>query len=269
LIEDVVAADPKKFSAEFPRGEVYLWIPTDEPACIRQMCADGIALLSIPERQNLANLKNRLIADRFLLGRVLMRRVLAGYLGEEPAALTLRNSANGKPELADRTETPLSFNLSHSAADVVLAVARTSAIGVDIEGKGRAHAAHRIARRFFSDVEINDLETLGADAPERALQLWSLKESIVKANGETVWDGLSKTSLAIEGHRIDWPASRNASDATWHLAGGTFRDTRFLAVAVKSTGAKSDKPLRFRTYRLGTEAYEIPGFEPEISTWIG
>ena len=254
------------FPAELSQGDVHLWVPPAEPACIQRMCADGIALLSIEERQHLTSLENRQNADRFLLGRVLMRRVLARYLGEEPAALTLRHSANGKPELVDRPNTPLSFNLSHSAADVVLAVARESAIGVDIEDKGRAHAAHRIARRFFSGDEINGLEALGADAAQRALQLWSLKESIVKANGETVWDGLSKTTLAIDGRRIEWTASRNGNNATWHLAGGTFRGTYFLAVAVRSMDAKPNKTLAFRTYRLGSEANELPRFEPEIST---
>ena len=252
--------------ASLPLGEVHLWFLPDGPACVETMCADGIALLSLPEKQHFAGMKHRPMAIRFLLGRLLMRRVLARYLGEEPAALAFRYNANGKPELDGLPATHLSFNLSHSASDVVLAVARTSAIGVDIESMHRADAAHRISQRFFSKSEMRDLEALGAAAPERALMLWALKESIVKANGDTVWDGLAKISLAIEDRRIEWPSSHKSDGSTWHLAGGAFRGNCVLAFAVKSSGDQTGEPLVCKTYRLGEDTVEIYGFEPEFST---
>ncbi len=266
LIEVSVVAKSQDLPATLPPGEVHLWCLPDDPACVGSICTDGIALLSLPEKQHFADMTHRPMAKRFLQGRLLMRRVLARYLGEEPTALAFRYNANGKPELDGLPATPLSFNLSHSASDVVLAVARTSAIGVDIESMHRADAAHRISQRFFSKSEIRDLEALGAEAPERALMLWALKESIVKANGDTVWDGLAKISLAIEGRRIDWPSSHNSDGSTWRLAGGPFRGKCFLAFAVKSSGDQTGESLVFQTYRLGKDTVEIFGFEPEFST---
>ncbi len=261
-----MVAHSQDLPTTLPLGEVHLWVSPDEPACIGSMCADGIALLSLPEKQHFADMKHRPVAKRFLQGRLLMRRVLARYLGEEPAALAFRYNANGKPELDRAPATPLSFNLSHSASDVVLAVARTTAIGVDIESMHRADAAHRISQRFFSESEMRDLEALGAAAPERALMLWALKESIVKANGDTVWDGLAKISLAIEDRRIEWPSSHKSDGSTWHLAGGPFRGNCVLAFAVKSSGDQTGEPLVCQTYQLGKDTVELYGFEPQFRT---
>ena len=81
-----------------------------------------------------------------------------------------------------------------------------------------------------------------------------------------MWDGLDKISLAIEDRRIDWPSSRNSDGSAWQLAGGAFRGSRFLAVAVKSSIGKTGEPLVFKTYRLGKDAVESPNFEPEFSS---
>ena len=51
---------------------------------------------------------------------------------------------------------------------------------------------------LFYPIFIEQLESLGTGAAAHALMLWSLKESIVKAKGETVWDGLTGGSLTIQ-----------------------------------------------------------------------
>ena len=143
-----------------------------------------------------------------------------------------------------------------------MAANQDSDIGIDLEAVDRADAAHRISQRFFSKSEIRDLAALGPRAPERALMLWALTESIVKANGETVWDGLAKISLAIEGRRIHWSPMEHRDNPNLQLAAGAFRDNGFLALALKSS-----IPCVFRTYRFGFEPVEELGFEPEFSTY--
>ena len=261
-----MVAKSQELPAALPLGEVHLWISSDQLPSAESVCDDGVDLLSHSEIRHLDDIKNRQMAKRYLRGRLLMRRVLAQYLGEEPAALAFHYNANGKPELDGLTEIPLSFNLSHSATDVVLAVASSSAIGVDLESMDRADAAHRISQRFFSKNEIRDLEALGAAAPERALMLWALKESIVKANGDTVWDGLAKISLTIKGQQIGWSRSPNSDGGAWRLAGGAFRGKFLLAFAVKSSGNQTGEPLVFRTHRFGNDTEDSNGFKPKFST---
>lgn len=248
------------------RGDVHLWLLPVEPAGIEQMRADGAGLLSPGETQRLDGMKHHLAADRFLLGRVLLRRVLARYLDADPASIVFEYNANGKPELAAPPSLPLSFNLSHSASEIVVAVSGAPALGIDIETLDRADAAYRIAQRFFSAGEIRSLAALDAKAPARALMLWALKESVVKANGDSVWDGLAKISLAIEDNRIDPALPENGDDPNWQLAAGVFLGTCLLAVAVGSSGGRTNPPLVFRTWRLGDDSAEESGFEPEFRT---
>ena len=252
--------------AALPSGEVHLWFLTDALPYVGRICSEGFTLLSPDEKKRFIDMKNRRAAKWFLLGRILLRRVLAQYLDEDPAALAFHHNANGKPELQSPSAIDISFNLSHSASDIVLAVTRAPAIGVDLEALGRADAAYRISQRFFSKNEIQQLELLGTKAPDRALVLWALKESIVKANGDTVWDGLEKISLVIDGRRIHWPSRGEESSTSWQLAGGPFRENFFLAFAVKASSYQPSHSLVFHTYRLGNDQKEENGFAPEFTT---
>jgi phosphopantetheinyl transferase len=200
------------------------------------------------------------------LGRILLRRVLARYLGEDPADLDFQYNANGKPELANPFALNISFSLSNSGSEIVLAVTSALAIGVDLETVDRAGAALRISQMFFSASEIQHLESVGTKASVHALILWSLKESIVKANGETVWDGLARLPLAIEGHRIYWPSAQHTGSPHWQLVAGGFGQNCVLAFAVKSLGDQTGRPLVFRTYRFGAGTEDHNGFVPEFST---
>ncbi|NKB58319.1 MAG: 4'-phosphopantetheinyl transferase superfamily protein [Alphaproteobacteria bacterium] len=226
------------------------------------MRTDGIALLSPSERQRYGDMKHPTPADRFLLGRVLLRRVLAQYLDTDPAALLFRFNDNGKPELANPTSSGVSFSLSHSGKDIVLAVARAAAIGVDLEALDRAAAAYRISQRFFSLPERQHIETLGEERTTRALFLWALKESIVKARGDTVWDGLEGISLVIDGNRIDWLPPTDMGEAAWKLAAGVFCENFVLALAVNLPNSQASRELGVRAYRFGQDTIEELSFEP-------
>ena len=121
----------------------------DQQAGIKKMRADGIAILTTDEKQRHDRMKHRLAADRFILGRILLRRVLARYLGEDPTDLKFRYGANGKPDLVNSFGMKLSFNLSNSASEIVVAVTSAPAIGIDLETMDRAGAAHRISQQIF------------------------------------------------------------------------------------------------------------------------
>ncbi len=203
-------------------------------------------------------------ADRFLLGRVLLRRVIGGYLKIDPLALALRENINGKPELATPSTTPFSFNLSHAGAKAVLAVTRASTVGVDFVSMDRADTIRRISKQFFSASERQYLDALGDARASYALKLWALKESVVKAKGLTVWDGLENLSFVIESSRIDGKFLQHTDDGHWKLAAGRFKENHFLAVAVRSQRNETKNSLCFRTFSLGREREDANGFKPEL-----
>lgn len=254
-------------AAALRSGEVHLWCL---PSCqnrIDRLREDGTELLSVDEMQRLREMKQRGPADQFLLGRILLRRVLAQYLDTDSAMLSFGYDDNGKPRLARPVSCEFSFNLSHTASDTILAVGKTPAIGVDLEAWDRAETAYRISQRFFSASEHEHLELLGQAGATHALMLWALKESVVKASGDTVWDGLANVSLAIRGKHIEWLPCPEADRRSWKLAGGTFRDASFLAIAVHTTREQEGNPQIFRTYVLDGGDELESDFKPEIVSW--
>jgi phosphopantetheinyl transferase len=242
-------------------GEVHLWSLPDDPSCLDRLRVEGIGLLSASENQRFNDFKHPHTAERFLLGRILLRKVLAQYLDMNPAAFEFYINKNGKPELDQSIAQGLSFNLSHTAATVVLAVAQVPAIGIDIETVARAGKAYRIAQHFFSPLEQRRLRVAGKARAHQALMLWGLKESIAKAQGCTIWRALTNVSLAIEGPRIRWLFPPGEDGLIWRLAAGNFRKDFVFSLARALPPDQADEPLRVRTFRLGTNSLGKNAFE--------
>ncbi len=243
-------------------GEIHLWALPADAARVERLCADALVVLSPDERARLGTLTRPSVARRYLLARGLLRRGLAWHLGASPAELEFRYSATGKPLLVRPNAGDLAFSLSHASSAVVLAVARARAVGVDLEPDGRAAIALRIARRFYSEAERQYLNALGESAAPYALMLWTLKESLTKAMGRTVWDSLAGLSLAVEGDRIRWLAPPPDDAASWRLTLGRFRDGHTLALALEPLDGGSGKPLRYEHHVLGSDEAVDALFRP-------
>lgn len=203
-------------------------------------------------------------AERFLRGRVLMRVVLGHYLAIDPAEVSLAQSASGKPRFAEKALQFPSFSLSHAGDETVLAVATGGDIGIDIESTARAAAVERISRRFFSAAEQDFLASCGARRSSEALMLWCLKESVVKAFGQSVWDGLRAASFSIAEDRIDVLSLPHRYDKPSILAAGRLSDTHVIAFA--AVGLESGRVARpvFRLFRTGDAPFEAREFVPDL-----
>lgn len=102
------------------------------------------------------------------------------YYGLDEADVQLSYNENGKPFLLDFPE--IHFNLSHSET-MVFAVFTDTRAGCDIEKIKQADLG--VARRFFCPGEYNYIagQKNEKEQQEAFCQLWTLKESFIKAAG--------------------------------------------------------------------------------------
>ena len=158
-------------------------------------------VLSAPERARAARLNHPLHRARFIAGRRWLRELLAQNLDQPAAQIRLASAPAGKPYLPDFPD--LHFSLAHSGPHALLALSRSRRVGVDIE----LVRAHAIARAALAPRECahNDREFL---------QLWTLKEAVLKAEG----CGLSAAPADLDVSQ--WPDKlqrRDAATGQWQL----------------------------------------------------
>lgn len=123
--------------------------------------------------------------NRFIAGRGQLRALLGHYVALPPGELSFVYNAEGKPRLSEALNPQgLTFNLSHSGAYGVCAVARDRAVGVDIEYCRPNRDIVPIARRFFSPLEVSELLSLPEERQTAGFyQCWTSKEALIKAWG--------------------------------------------------------------------------------------
>ncbi len=120
---------------------------------------------------------------RLVVTRAAVRALLGGYLGTPPEQLAFSASAHGKPHLEPAS--PLRFNLSHSGGLALIAVARATEVGVDLEEVKPRRDLPGLARRMFAEAERETIDR--AEDGERAFyRHWVAKEAFVKATGRGV-----------------------------------------------------------------------------------
>ncbi|MDT8408237.1 MAG: 4'-phosphopantetheinyl transferase superfamily protein [Wenzhouxiangellaceae bacterium] len=130
--------------------------------------------------------------------KFLLRLLLGAYLEMPGRDVELARGRHGKPCLGpSQAGSGLTFNLSHAGRWLAIAVGRNAPLGIDIEQRGRKVRWRALARRWFSRDEADWLETLDSELASVAfLHLWTRREAIIKAMGETIAGHISAVVLA-------------------------------------------------------------------------
>lgn len=145
---------------------------------------------------------NRFVTEelqhRFKIGRGLLRWLLGSYLQLDPSELEFRYGQWGKPELKlSPLGRQVHFNVSHSHDWAMFAISR-SPIGVDLEVWQDRIKYRSIASQILSEREEQEFNQLPAsEHAETILKLWVCKESILKAMGLGIAEGLRKTTYSL------------------------------------------------------------------------
>ena len=167
-------------------GDVHIWRCTLDSDTDSALLERFGALLDDSEHRRHRRLIHARDRCRFLSSHAFLRLVLSLYTRVAPEAWRFVTNADGKPFVAgpQAQQAPF-FNLSHSGSLALLALARAPCeIGVDIERHHEPRRFHALARRNFAPSEAMTLDGLYGPALVRQFyDLWSLKESFVKARG--------------------------------------------------------------------------------------
>lgn len=216
--------------------EVDLWQGTVNPEVDKQAL---ISWLSEDERQRMQRFKFANLQARFLYIRSRLRQLLAGYVNERPDTLRMAQSEFGKPYLADYPE--LSFNVSHSDDDWIIAVGLNCQLGVDIERCKPRDSLAELVERFFAKPEISYWRTLPDSQRLPAFyRLWTCKEAFLKATGRGIAAGLDECILDTGGFQrfVQVPQIYRPA-GQWQLLMQRTHPTHCVALVSQSTGAQT------------------------------
>jgi 4'-phosphopantetheinyl transferase len=157
------------------------------------------AILSRDERERASRFYFSDHRNRYIAARGLLRLILAGYLGVSPERMHFSYTRYGKPFLTSPTRAySLNFNVSHSECMALYGFTVDRRIGVDIELVREIAQMAQMAKRYFSPVEIAQLEGLSGEELTRAFyDCWTLKEAYLKAKGVGLHYALDHFSVSV------------------------------------------------------------------------
>jgi 4'-phosphopantetheinyl transferase len=192
-------------------------------------------VLSADELLRAGRMKSEGGRTRAVVTRAALRKLLARELGRKPEEIAFSVGPHGKPRLGDHSS-GVRFNLSHSAALALIAIARDVEIGVDLEEIKPRPDLDRVARRVFTQAEREAVALGGAEAFYRH---WVAKEAFVKATGRGV-ESLRSFEVLLEapgGARLNHVGGDPAEAAKWTLAPLDVGPRFAAAVVVAAPGA--------------------------------
>ena len=225
----------------FKSTQIHLWIADLDCFDFFEVQLECAAWLSGNEIGRLNHYRSSTRRKQFLLGRVLLRVVLSKYAEVAPETWKFQTNAHGKLFLDPSHGLPIFFNLSHADNRVIIAVSSIRDLGIDIESMHKRRAFLKIANRYFAPDEIKSLSNLSTplQAP-RFFELWTLKESVLKACGFGLSDNLSRVRFTFPSEdklSLDFDSSNNDL-ANWQIWQIEISKPYFLALSAKSAGIK-------------------------------
>jgi 4'-phosphopantetheinyl transferase len=178
-------------------GEIHVWAGSLQATAAGTLTSARV--LSRDEEARAGRFRFERDRDRFIVGRGLLRTLLAVYLDGDPSRLKFDYGPNGKPALSEFARSHgVHFNLAHSEDLLLVAVTLTWEIGVDVERIRPFADAEGIARRFFSQREWEGLRSLtDAQKPPAFFRLWTRKEAWLKATGDGISDSLGQVEVSF------------------------------------------------------------------------
>ena len=180
---------------------------------------------------------------QYLITRALIRSLLSHYYPNTPPQdWQFEKNHWGKPNLPkEQNPDKLSFNLSHTEGLIACAFTIEHALGVDVEDITRDGETIKIADRYFSPLEYRALTSLPeAKQNDRFFDLWTLKESYIKACGKGLAIPLDEFSFSfsednsnIEGIKLETEPAREDDPTLWQFWNWQYKERNRVSMGIK------------------------------------
>ncbi|WP_454191656.1 4'-phosphopantetheinyl transferase family protein [Paenibacillus sp. Marseille-Q7038] len=179
---------------------------------------------------------------RTLCGELLLQAYALEQWGIPLSSLVKTYNAYGKPELEEYPS--CHYNISHSG-DWVVAAFDNKPVGIDIETSANPIEIS-IAERFFSPAEVSQLREQNEEQQQSLFyDLWTLKESYIKAEGAGLSIPLDSFSFELREHpKVEFYRS-GQPDSSWYFKQYTIDSGYALAVC----GREPDFPEQVEAVR--------------------
>ena len=197
-----------------------------------------LPMLDRDERERAGRFRFERDRREFIAAHALLRRMLAFHLGKPAAKWQFATGAFGKPKIDEKFSMPdIDFSMSHTRGLVAAAVISHGTIGVDVEKIDPAKADLAVAQAYFASSEVEILRAVAQH--ERAacfFNLWTLKESYLKATGTGLETPLDSFSFTLSPVRISFLADSTDLAERWHFQMLTTTGRHALSLAVANRG---------------------------------
>lgn len=189
---------PGRILSDIGKKTLCLWCAYPEDLLTEATARAYASVLSEDERARWQALRFDRDRREYLTTRTLVRTALSHYHPIAPEAWRFETNAQGKPRVDP--DCGLRFNLANSSDLVVCLISHESEVGIDVEPYEHAEKIAELAPSVLSQVELTQLGALrGPEKLDRALSLWTLKESYIKATGFGLSQPLSQFSFLFGG----------------------------------------------------------------------
>ena len=165
------------------------------------------ACLNAADEEQASRFRFEKDASHWRTCRGALRCILGQALELDPAGIAFELGAHGKPHLPPPHH-GLHFNLSHCRDLALVALTRFGPVGIDLEPAGRTPTLLDCEPSFCHPDEIARLPAAPDDRAARLLDLWTSKESLLKALGTGLSLPPESVSLAA-GNASDHPLLRD------------------------------------------------------------
>lgn len=184
------------------------------------------------DRAEAARRANPEMAQRFLLGRSLVRALVDRIAPAAGRDCDISMKANGKPVVRLPSGAPgPAISVSHSGAMIVAAATSIGPLGIDVEYHRRIRSIDAIASFSFGPTEKEAANRSAGDF----YRIWCLREAMSKASGKGLSEVTDQVDRVVGGPGLGaWKADIQMQP--WLLAHISPAMDYSLAIAVRCSG---------------------------------